>query len=86
MNDMKVYLLDRNPEITSAWMRLFEKEESVEVVHMSFEEFMSIYDIECVVSPANAFGLMDGGYDAAITRWFGEELQERVQKYIVEKA
>jgi O-acetyl-ADP-ribose deacetylase (regulator of RNase III) len=28
---------------------------------------------------------MDGGYDAAITKWFGNQLQQRVQKYIIEK-
>jgi len=27
---------------------------------------------------------MDGGYDAAITRWFGRELMEKVQEYIIE--
>jgi O-acetyl-ADP-ribose deacetylase (regulator of RNase III) len=28
---------------------------------------------------------MDGGYDAAITKWFGHQLQRRVQQYIIEK-
>jgi O-acetyl-ADP-ribose deacetylase (regulator of RNase III) len=27
---------------------------------------------------------MDGGYDLAITNWFGEQLQKRVQKYILD--
>ncbi|MBQ7712992.1 MAG: macro domain-containing protein [Clostridia bacterium] len=45
---------------------------------------MRTHEVECVVSPANAFGLMDGGYDAAITAWFGEQLPKRVQRYILE--
>lgn len=36
-----------------------------------FTDFMDTYDVECVVSPANSFGLMDGGYDLTITMWFG---------------
>ncbi|MBO4251857.1 MAG: macro domain-containing protein [Clostridia bacterium] len=45
---------------------------------------MITHNVECVVSPANAFGLMDGGYDAAITEYFGDQLQQRVQKYIID--
>ncbi|MBO4534548.1 MAG: macro domain-containing protein [Clostridia bacterium] len=44
---------------------------------------MRNYRVDCVVSPANAFGLMDGGYDLAITQWFGKQLQQRVQAYIL---
>ncbi|ECE9311446.1 phage tail protein, partial [Salmonella enterica subsp. enterica serovar Napoli] len=35
-----------------------------------------------MVSTANSFGLMDGGVDAAITAYFGPQLQERVQRNI----
>ena len=38
-----------------------------------------------MVSPANSFGLMDGGIDAAITRFFGVELMLAVQKRIIEE-
>jgi len=37
---------------------------------------------DAVVSPANSFGIMDGGIDAAYIRLFGLELQEAVQKAI----
>ena len=45
---------------------------------------MRTHEVECVVSPANAFGLMDGGYDGAISQWFGNQLQKRVQQYIID--
>ncbi|VEA17077.1 caudovirales tail fibre assembly protein [Salmonella enterica subsp. enterica] len=32
---------------------------------------------------AETFGLMDGGVDAAITAYFGSQLQERVQQNII---
>ena len=44
---------------------------------------MDTMDVECIVSPANSYGLMDGGYDLAITEWFGEELMRKAQDYIL---
>ena len=41
-------------------------------------------NVECIVSPANSFGLMDGGYDLAISEWFGPQLQKNVQQYIID--
>lgn len=42
-------------------------------------------EIDCVVSPANSFGLMDGGYDRAITEHFVDELQKTVQRKILDE-
>ena len=61
---MKIYLLERNREGAEALRSVFAEEE-VEVVCDDFASFMLTHDVECVVSPANAYGLMDGGYDAA---------------------
>lgn len=38
-----------------------------------------------MVSPANSFGLMDGGIDAEIIAFFGSSLMERVQQRILEE-
>ena len=80
---MKIYLLEKNQETAAALEAAFVNED-VEVVCDLFADFMLTHDVECVVSPANSYGLMDGGYDKAITEWFGSQLQERVQKYISE--
>ena len=42
-------------------------------------------DVDGVVSPANSFGLMDGGFDKAISTYFGRKelykaVQEKLQK------
>ena len=79
---MKIYLLERNREGAEALRSVFAEEE-VEVVCDDFASFMLTHDVECVVSPANAYGLMDGGYDAAITAWYGDGLQKKVQEYIL---
>lgn len=81
---MKMYILDRSRSTTRYAGLYFGGYENVEVVNAEFEDFMRTYPVDCVVSPANAYGLMDGGYDLAITRYFGDQLQQRVQQYIVD--
>lgn len=81
---MKIYLLDINKSMTDAWHNYFGHTHGVWIVNDDFHNFMSrFHDVDCVVSPANSFGLMDGGYDLAITNYFGNQLQERVQQYII---
>ena len=80
---MKIYILDADVAKVAALKKAFAGED-VEIVNGYFDDFMKTHDVECVVSPANAYGLMDGGYDAAITRYFGEQLPKRVQRYIIE--
>ena len=43
-------------------------------------------DVTAVVSPANSFGFMDGGLDGVYTRFFGPQLQQRLQGMIREQA
>ena len=81
---MLVYLLDREPEKCEAFTYFFKDEKDVIVEQKEFEKFIKDTYVECVVSPANSYGLMDGGYDAAITRWYGDDLQKRVQQYIID--
>ena len=86
---MKIYLLDINKNMTNAWHKYFEsfgEVEDIEIVNEDFTTFMDKHpNIEAVVSPANSFGLMDGGYDKAITDYFGERLMKEVQKTIMLK-
>jgi O-acetyl-ADP-ribose deacetylase (regulator of RNase III) len=80
---MKIYILEIDKKKANVFKDVF-KSEDVEVVCGDFENFMKKNKVECIVSPANSYGLMDGGYDLAITNWFGEQLQKRVQKYILD--
>ena len=81
---MKIYLLDRNFAICECWRDCFKDCEDVEVVCDDFAIFMNSHDVECVVSPANSYGLMDGGYDLAISKYFGWDLEKKVQQYIID--
>lgn len=79
-----MYLLDRKPAMVRSWEKFFGGKPNVSVVCSDFGAFMEANKVQCVVSPANSFGLMDGGYDYAISDWFGWELQKKVQKYIID--
>ena len=81
---MKIYLLDINLNVTLEWEKYFSSVEDVEIVNSDFASFMDTHpEIEAIVSPANSFGLMDGGYDKAITDYFGKGLMKNVQQSIL---
>jgi O-acetyl-ADP-ribose deacetylase (regulator of RNase III) len=88
---MNIYLLSNDKNMTDAWNEAFPRnintdEVSVEIVCDSFSNFMHTHsNIDCVVSPGNSYGIMDGGYDAAIINYFGEELMKCVQEKIHEE-
>ncbi len=81
---MTIYLLCRNLEMFLEWKHQFAECDDVDVVMDDFAHFMDTHKVQCVVSPANSYGCMDGGYDAAITGYFGTALMKNVQKYILE--
>lgn len=81
---MKIYIINRG-EVQLRYVKLyFHGESNVEYVAAEFDEFLRSNPVQCIVSPANAFGLMDGGYDLAITHYFGDQLQKRVQQHIID--
>ncbi len=64
-----------------AFQERFDYLPNIQFANCDFEQ-LSSYD--CLVSPANSFGMMDGGMDAAITAFFGMQLMERVQQRILD--
>jgi len=82
MDNLKLILADPNPLLCSAFQKHFREIPGVEVVNDRFEH---VPEFDCMVSAANSFGLMDGGVDLAIIRFFGEALQDRVQQHILEE-
>lgn len=78
----KLILVDLNEDVVSAWREAFVDEPQVAFHHGGFEE-LEAYD--CMVSAANSYGLMDGGVDLAISKFFGWELMDRVQAHIIDE-
>ncbi|EDS5479677.1 macro domain-containing protein [Salmonella enterica] len=77
---IKLILSAPVPAMAAAFELYFQNTENVEIIRRPFE---TITEFDCMVSAANSFGLMDGGVDAAITAYFGSQLQERVQQNII---
>ncbi|MAT98817.1 MAG: phage tail protein [Anaerolineaceae bacterium] len=81
MQEIKLILVDPQPALCTAWRNYFAELPDVEIVNEYFEK---LSEFDCMVSAANSFGLMDGGVDLAIVRFFGRNLEQRVQKHILE--
>jgi len=77
---MKLILVDPIEELCEQWRIQFSGLDEVKVVNGYFE---NIEKFDCIVSPANSFGIMDGGIDRAIIQYFGLPLMDRVQQKIL---
>ena len=66
--DFELILVDPQQTLCDAWKSAFGESPAVSIVCGRFED---LPDFDCVVSAANWFGLMDGGVNLAITRFFG---------------
>jgi O-acetyl-ADP-ribose deacetylase (regulator of RNase III) len=77
----RILLIDRSAPLCAAWSETFAAYEHVEVVAGDFFS----RDADAMVSPANSFGIMDGGLDLAIRGRLGFEIQTRVQRVILER-
>jgi len=79
MKPPKLILVDPIPGLCEAWEKHFA---GLPHASIALGRFESLPAFDCIVSAANSFGLMDGGVDAAITRFFGDDLQRTVQRRI----
>src|SRR5687767_1602938 len=80
MTDLKIIFVNPGKDFCNAVKEFFDGLPNIEIVNGRFEK-LKHYD--CMVSPANSFGIMDGGVDLAIIQYFGMELMQRVQQRIV---
>lgn len=79
-NPLDITLLATNEYQALYFEKSFSDFTGVTVHRGVFEQLLNI---DCIVSPANSFGIMDGGMDAALTAYFGPSLQENVQQQII---
>src|SRR5262245_39214599 len=75
---MRLHLVDSNQSVAAALREAFHNFPEVAVLHA---DLLTIA-FNTVVSPANAYGFMDGGIDSAFHTFFGPEVQSRVQEAI----
>lgn len=81
MCDLQLILTTTQRELLDSFARNFEGLPNYRI-HQGFYQELRKHD--AVVSPANSFGLMDGGFDLVLTHRFGEQLMKRVMMHIDE--
>jgi O-acetyl-ADP-ribose deacetylase (regulator of RNase III) len=79
---LKLILVAPSSQLFAAFQQYFSYLPNVEIVN---DYFQWLPEFDCLVSPANSFGMMDGGMDAEIVRFFGNSLMTNVQQHILEE-
>jgi O-acetyl-ADP-ribose deacetylase (regulator of RNase III) len=77
-----VWLVHPEEAMCAAFRLRFADLPGVRVIQGRFED---LEPHDCFVTAGNAFGMMTAGIDAALVRFFGEQLMERVQFRIMDQ-
>jgi O-acetyl-ADP-ribose deacetylase (regulator of RNase III) len=75
---MKLTLVDLNIELVQHWQDAFASFPEVEIL---CDDILAVAH-NCLVSPANSYGYMDGGIDYVYYNYFGPNIQVKVQEAI----
>lgn len=81
MQDLSLWLVHPNEEACSAFTARFTTLPRVAVHQCSFED---LEPHDCFVTAGNSYGLMTAGIDAAVARYFGSAVVERVQHRVLD--
>lgn len=77
----RTLLVDQDARLVRAWQEVFRDIEEVEARQGDYFDAPA----DAMVSPANSFGIMDGGLDLAIRDALGREIEHRVRRTIEER-
>lgn len=77
----KTLLVDHNPDLAEVWDEVFQDFDEVEV---RCDDIFALPS-DAIVSPANSFGIMDGGIDLILRNKLGFDVQHRLQSEIKEQ-
>jgi O-acetyl-ADP-ribose deacetylase (regulator of RNase III) len=76
-----IHLIAKDPSLHEAWQQVFAPFPSI-TAHLG--DYFSI-DADAMLSPANSFGIMDGGLDHAIREQLGFDVERLAQREIIEQ-
>ena len=77
-----LWLIHPDESMCDAFRERFHGLPGVRVIRATFED---LKPHDCFVTAGNAFGIMTAGIDAAVVRFFGEPLMQRVQHRIMDE-
>ena len=75
----KIYLIDKKPELCAIWSQAFDLYPEVVIIEGDYFQ----QEADAIVSPANSFGIMDGGLDLAIRNEIGFKVEDDLQSEII---
>ena len=78
---MKIVIRDRNPEFIKSFS-VFKYFNGSEAISAQCGDIFQDDNWNCVVSPANSFGFMNGGIDQIYINRYGQQLEDRVRETI----
>jgi O-acetyl-ADP-ribose deacetylase (regulator of RNase III) len=78
-----LHLHTLDPAMAAAWAEAFAGATGVISVAVVEQDILA-GPADALVSPANSFGYMDGGIDLAYRRFFGAQLEARLQRRIAD--
>lgn len=76
--EIEIHLCALDSAMARAWRSHFGSHQNVSI----HEGDILSKQADAILSPANSFGFMDGGIDLAYSRFFGWELQDRLQEIL----
>ena len=84
---MRIIFTDTNTELASAVDVLKDEYglKDILVFNKPFQEVLSMELVDVLVSPANSFGIMDGGVDLFIKEYLPFGLETRIQEKLKDK-
>ncbi len=77
----RIHLVDNDAALVRAWSDAFRDQPAFVVERRDYFDVQA----DAMVSPANSFGVMDGGLDLAIQMTLGPSIQRRVRARIEER-
>jgi len=77
----KLYLIDSKTDLCDKWRQVFSSYPEIEVLTGDYFQ----QSADAIVSPANSFGIMDGGLDLAIRNELGFQVETDTQEVILNK-
>ena len=78
---MELHLVDTNSELVASWKRCFDGMKNVHVIE---DDILAVAE-NAIVSPANAYGFMDGSIDRIYLEFFGSSVENRLQDEIARR-
>lgn len=75
---MKIHLIDKKKDMVAEWQKVFFDCPDVEIQ----EGDILSKEVDCIVSPSNSFGFMDGGLEYSIVKLMGRKVEDAIKEII----